>query len=131
VFVSGGVAEPSTRYDEYGNPFRTDNPPPAPPRPPQRLSSAPPPPTRTAPPPRSQPQPQFQPPPTPPPAASRPATVYDGARPRRGPLARALLMLFVLALLVATPLAAGCVSYYLTTDHWPAPVADWFGADSP
>jgi hypothetical protein len=32
---------------------------------------------------------------------------------------------------VTVPLAAGVVSYYLTTDHWPALVQDWFGSNPP
>ncbi|WP_432835936.1 Hsp70 family protein [Dactylosporangium sp. CA-092794] len=112
VFVSGGVPEPSTRYDEYGNPFHGDAAPsPAPPRGAPRPPSSRP----TAP---ARPQPSA-------------AKVYDGARRRRGPVARALLTLIVLVLLVATPLAAGCVSYYLTTDHWPEPVAGWLDSSNP
>ncbi|MFG2036705.1 Hsp70 family protein [Dactylosporangium sp. NPDC048998] len=135
VFVSGGgVPEASTRYDEYGNAFRAGSAPPpvqppAPPRPPQRV--APVQPARMPSPPQPAPS---RPPAAPSRPAARPqseAAVYDGARPRRGPVARALLALFVLVLLVVTPVAAGCVSYYLTTDHWPQPVADWFGSGNP
>ncbi|MER7003983.1 Hsp70 family protein [Dactylosporangium sp. NPDC000555] len=131
VFVSGGgVPEASTRYDEYGNAFGAgraplSTPPPAPQR------SAPAQPARPASPPQSAPP---RTPATPSRPAARPqadAAGYDDARPRRGPVARALLALFVLVLLVVTPLAAGYVSYYLTTDHWPQPVAGWFGSDNP
>ncbi|MEV6931892.1 Hsp70 family protein [Dactylosporangium sp. NPDC051485] len=99
--VYQSVPEPSTRYDEYGKPFRADAAPPPPSRPPQQRVSAP------------------------------PAKAYEGGRPRRSPAARALLTLFVLVLLVATPLVAGYVSYYLTTDRWPQPVAGWLGSDNP
>ncbi|MEV8513085.1 Hsp70 family protein [Dactylosporangium sp. NPDC051484] len=147
VFLSGGgVPEASTRYDEYGNAFGADRAPtptqpPAPmPTPqPAPMSTPPRPPQRSAPAQPAWPASPPQPAPSRPPAApSRPAappqaeaTGYDGARPRRGPVARALLALFVLVLLVVTPLTAGCVSYYLTTDRWPQPVADWFGAGNP
>jgi hypothetical protein len=106
VFVSGGVpapaAEPATRYDEYGSPVRPGA---APPALPARQ-----PPTR----PQQLPQPR--------PPQSRPPR----RKPRRGPFARAMITLFVLVLLVATPVVAGYVSYYLTTDHWPPPADAWF-----
>jgi hypothetical protein len=108
VFVSGGVPEPSTRYDEYGSPVRQDAPAPPPPAATRRL-------------PRDET----------PPATSGARGVWSdrpapaGARKRRGPIARAVLTLFVLVMLVVTPLAAGVVSYYLTTDHLPAPIQDW------
>lgn len=144
VFVSGGVPEPSTRYDEYGSPLRGDAPPPPPPRVPSvsrpafSPSSASSRPSGFPEPPASARRPGF-------PEASGPAagparpgarvqdagTVHDGGRPRRGPVARVLLALFVLVLLVVTPVAAGCVSYYLTTDHWPRPVADWLDSGNP
>ncbi|MGI5244829.1 Hsp70 family protein [Dactylosporangium sp. CA-139066] len=111
VFVSGGVPEASTRYDEYGQAFRTDN---APPKPA---------PVRPSPP-----------PPVPAPAPTRPSAatkVYDGSRPRRSPAGRFMLTLLVLVLIVVTPLAAGCVSYRLTTDRWPQPVANWLGSGNP
>ncbi|GAA0721276.1 Hsp70 family protein [Dactylosporangium roseum] len=59
---------------------------------------------------------------------SRPRPV-EGER-RRGPFARAVLTLFTLLLLVLTPVAAGYVSYYLTTDRWPPPVRGWLGDDT-
>ncbi|MGI5178465.1 Hsp70 family protein [Dactylosporangium sp. CA-152071] len=97
IFVSGGAsAEPATRYDEYGGPIR-------------QASGG------------QRPVQERQ-------AQSRP-TPRDDRRPRRrerrGPLARAMLTLLVLVLLIVTPVVAGYVSYYLTTDHWPPPVAGW------
>ncbi|MFD0582093.1 hypothetical protein [Dactylosporangium darangshiense] len=61
----------------------------------------------------------------------RDTKVYEGTRPRRSPGARAIRTLLVLVLLVVTPLAAGCVSYRLTTDHWPEPVASWLDSGNP
>ncbi|WP_238008189.1 Hsp70 family protein [Dactylosporangium sp. AC04546] len=46
-------------------------------------------------------------------------------RHKRGPFARFMLTLFVIVLLVVTPLTAGYVAYYLTTDEWPPPVDGW------
>jgi hypothetical protein len=101
------VPEAATRYDEYGQGFRNNN-------------NNPPPPVQPAPP---RPVPV-----QPPPVATK---VYDGSRPRRSPAARAMLTLLVLVLIVVTPLAAGCVSYRLTTDHWPKPVANWLDSGNP
>ncbi|MEU7866023.1 Hsp70 family protein [Dactylosporangium sp. NPDC049140] len=95
----GGVPEPSTRYDEYGRPFNSSQPQPQP-QPPQQQQRVP----------------EY-------------AKVYDGSRPRRGPAARALRTLVVLLLLVAVPLVAGVISYYLTTDHLPPLLQDWFGSN--
>ncbi|MEV4131342.1 Hsp70 family protein [Dactylosporangium sp. NPDC049742] len=97
IFVSGGAsAEPATRYDEYGGPIRQAS---GGQRPVQERQGQ-----------------------------SRP-TPRDDRRPRqrerRGPFARAMLTLLVLVLLIVTPVVAGYVSYYLTTDHWPPPVAGW------
>jgi hypothetical protein len=102
------MPEPSTRYDEYGRPFKADAPPPVA--------------TRPVP-----PRPQTRPEPRP----AEHAKVYDGSRPPRGPAVRALLTLFVIVLLVAVPLTAGVISYYLTTDHWPSLLQDWFGSGTP
>ncbi|MEV4512445.1 Hsp70 family protein [Dactylosporangium sp. NPDC049525] len=111
IFVSSGrgpvsptaPAEPATRYDEFGNPVRQGGTQqrPAYPQPSQRSGQ------------------------------SRPAPRGDERRPgggtrRRGPFARAMLTLLVLVLLVATPLVAGYVSFYLTADHWPPPADKWF-----
>jgi hypothetical protein len=111
IFVSGGRAptssaplEPATRYDEYGTPVRQSA---APQRPPQGR-----------------------------PAQPRPAQRGDERRPsaaprRRGPFARAMLTLLVLVLLIATPVVAGYVSYYLTADRWPPPADAWFDSGAP
>jgi hypothetical protein len=99
-----GVPESATRYDEYGRAFKNEAPPPPP-------------------------QPQAQPRPVNRPAEH--AQVYSGGRPRRSAGARFVLVLLVLVLLVTVPLAAGVVSYYLTTDHWPALLQDWFGSNPP
>jgi hypothetical protein len=107
VFVSGGTppTEQATRYDEFGSPVRPGTvPPPAPPR--------------------ARPQPPVSNP------AARPQSTYSSGKPRRGPFARAVLTLFVLVLLVAMPVVAGYVSYYLTTDHWPPPADAWFDPTS-
>ncbi|MET7421593.1 Hsp70 family protein [Dactylosporangium sp. NPDC005555] len=98
IFVSGGrpPAEPATRYDEYGSPVRQSPPP-------QRPGNQEP---------------------------RRPAQRGDERRPRqaprRGPFARAMLTLLVLVLLIATPVVAGYVSFYLTADRWPPPADKWF-----
>ncbi|GGM19323.1 Hsp70 family protein [Dactylosporangium sucinum] len=55
---------------------------------------------------------------------SRPAP-REPYRRKRGPFARFMLGLFVTVLLVVTPLTAGYVAYYLTTDEWPPPVNGW------
>ncbi|GAA3301471.1 Hsp70 family protein [Dactylosporangium vinaceum] len=121
--VYQSTPEPSTRYDEYGRPFNADaaSPPRATPptRPPARPSQAA---TRPMPP-RSEPRVQ-----APPPADY--AKVYEGGR-RPGPGVRALRTLLVIVLLVTVPLAAGIVSFYFTTDHWPALVQDWLGGSTP
>jgi hypothetical protein len=107
VFVSGGRGpagpEPATRYDEFGNPVRQGG---------------------------GRQQPAYQQPPQRP-SQARPPQRADERRPgggtrRRGPFARAMLTLLVLALLIVTPVVAGYVSFYLTAGHWPRPVASWF-----
>ncbi|WP_433614016.1 Hsp70 family protein [Dactylosporangium sp. CA-139114] len=95
----GGVPESVTRYDEYGRAFRNETPQRQPPQPP-----------------RPQPQPQ---------RVADHAHVYSGGKPRRGPAARFFRVLFVVVLLVAVPLVAGVISYYLTTDHLPPLLQEW------
>ena len=117
VFVSGaGVpvgpgapAEPATRYDEYGGPIRQQ-----PPVQQQRVQQRPTHQDRRS-------------------AERQPA---ERRRPvsevrRRGPFARAMLTLLVLVLLIATPVVAGYVSYYLTADRWPPPADAWFDSNGP
>jgi hypothetical protein len=94
--------EPATRYDEYGNPLRQGG---------------------------GQERPAYQQSPQ-----RHPTQRADERRPaggtrRRGAFARAMLALLVLVLLVATPVAAGYVSFYLTAGHWPPPPAAWFDSN--
>jgi Ethanolamine utilization protein EutJ (predicted chaperonin) len=115
VFVGGRMPvspaappEPATRYDEYGNPLRQGG---------------------------GQQRPAYQ-QPAQRPSQPRPAQRGDGRRPgggspRRGPFARAMLTLLVLVLLIATPVVAGYVSFYLTADHWPPPADAWFDSNTP
>ncbi|MEV0136570.1 Hsp70 family protein [Dactylosporangium sp. NPDC050688] len=116
VFVSGaGVpvspgapAEPATRYDDYGSPIRQQ---PAVQQ--QRV--------------RQQPTYQDRRSAERQPAERRPVSQVR----RRGPFARAMLTLLVLVLLIATPVVAGYVSFYLTADHWPPPADTWFDSNAP
>ncbi|MFC4039155.1 hypothetical protein ACFO1B_12065, partial [Dactylosporangium siamense] len=108
---SGGVpvspappVEPATRYDEFGSPVRQGG---------------------------AQQRPTYQQPAQGGPGQGRPTQRGDERRPgggtrRRGPFARVMLTLLVLVLLIATPVAAGYVSFYLTADHWPPAPSTWF-----
>ena len=108
VFVSGGVptgpvspAEPATRYDEFGVPVVPGSYLPLPSA--ARPSAA---------------QPAWS-------SGQRPPAALQ--RESSGAVARALLTLLVVLLLVATPIVAGYVAYFLTTSEWPPPVDGWIG----
>ncbi|WP_433216025.1 Hsp70 family protein [Dactylosporangium sp. CS-047395] len=105
---SVGVPEPATRYDEYGRPFKSD-------QPQQRPAPAP------APAPQGPPARQAN-------QVAEYAKVYDGTR-HRGRAGRMMRVLVVIVLIIAVPLIAGVISYYLTTDHLPPLLQDWFGSN--
>ncbi|WP_433057304.1 Hsp70 family protein [Dactylosporangium sp. CS-033363] len=105
---NAGVPEPATRYDEYGRPFKSD-------QPQQRVAPSPAP-VPQGPPPRQANQ------------VAEYAKVYNGTR-HRSRAARTMRVLFVVVLIVAVPLIAGVISYYLTTDHLPPLLQDWFGSN--